>query len=150
MRIESPAILGKVPWREEYLNLGVDGHAFASFDAWLTKNIEFAARIGDDWSGAYRAGAIHAFVFTIPLLSAAMCKWRAVAFSPLLPAFCCSWSRVGRLQERLPSPSAHPPNSLSGELKPRRLSNTRRRAWRSTTPARHAGSHYAYRSLSGT
>ena len=46
--------------------------------------------------------------------------------------------------------SGHPTSSLSGELKPLRLSNTRRRAWRSTTPARRAGSHYAYRSLSGT
>jgi type VI secretion system ImpM family protein len=78
MRLETPALLGKVPWRDEYLNVGVDGPSFRVFDRWLTENIEFAAaRAGDRWEDAYRAGVIHAFVFRpmrtqLPLLAGAI------------------------------------------------------------------------------
>jgi type VI secretion system ImpM family protein len=78
MRIDSPAIVGKVPWRDEYLNVGIEGQSFAVFDRWLTENIEFAAaRAGDRWQDAYRSGAIHAFVFRplrtqLPLLAGAI------------------------------------------------------------------------------
>jgi len=78
MRIDPPAILGKVPWREEYLNVGAEGPSFSLFDRWLTENIEFAgARAGDGWADAYRAGAINAFVFRplrtqLPLLAGAI------------------------------------------------------------------------------
>jgi type VI secretion system ImpM family protein len=74
MRIQSPIILGKVPWREEYLNTG-DDPSFIMFDRWLTENVEFAAaRAGNGWVEAYRTGSIHAFVFRplrtqLPLLA---------------------------------------------------------------------------------
>jgi type VI secretion system ImpM family protein len=66
MNIElgSIGILGKVPWREEYLNARAHGEPFASFDAWVTQNIEWAAaRAGADWPAAYRSGGVNAFVF---------------------------------------------------------------------------------------
>jgi type VI secretion system protein ImpM len=57
-------ILGKAPWRDEYLRIGVEGELFASFDAWLTDNVEWASvHAGPAFADAYRQGSARAFVF---------------------------------------------------------------------------------------
>jgi type VI secretion system ImpM family protein len=59
-------VFGKVPWRAEYLKLRWDGDPFTSFDAWMTDNVEWAARraqraFADASSSG--SGGTHAFVF---------------------------------------------------------------------------------------
>jgi type VI secretion system ImpM family protein len=71
-------ILGKAPWRDEYLRIGVEGEPFASFDTWLTDNVEWAAiHAGPAFADAYRQGSARAFVFRpngtrAPVLAGAM------------------------------------------------------------------------------
>lgn len=71
-------VLGKAPWRDEYLRIGVEGEPFASFDTWLTDNVEWAVvHAPPGFAEAYRTGSARAFVFrptgtTAPVLAGAI------------------------------------------------------------------------------
>jgi type VI secretion system ImpM family protein len=59
-------VFGKVPWRAEYLKVRWDGEPFTSFDAWMTDNVEWAARHAQHAFAAASSsgsGGMHAFVF---------------------------------------------------------------------------------------
>ena len=57
-------VFGKAPWRPEYIKLRWDGEPFTSFDAWVTDNVEWAARhAGAAFAQASQAGSVNAFVF---------------------------------------------------------------------------------------
>ena len=56
-------VVGKVRWRDEYVRANVADEPFASFEAWLAENVEWAAeRAGTQWNQAYRRGRLYAFV----------------------------------------------------------------------------------------
>jgi type VI secretion system ImpM family protein len=64
-------ILGKVPWRGDFVRVRAADPVFAVFDSWLTENIAWAeARAGSGWPRAYGNGGVHAFVFRPPALTA--------------------------------------------------------------------------------
>ncbi len=60
----APGILGKHPSRDDFIALGNRGHEFVSFDAFLTRNVEWAeAKAGSGWPNAYNGAAVQAFVY---------------------------------------------------------------------------------------
>jgi len=57
-------VFGKAPWRAEYIKMRWDGEPFVSFDAWVTDNVEWAARhAGPAFAQASQGGSVNAFVF---------------------------------------------------------------------------------------
>ena len=83
-----PGILGKHPTRDDFLAEGNRSHEFTSFDAFLTRNIEWAeAKAGPEWPGAYDAAGLQAFVYRPTSGGRA---------SALIGGFAPSWDRAGR------------------------------------------------------
>ncbi len=83
-----PGVLGKHPTRGDFLAAGNRDSDFTSFDAFLTRNIEWAEeKAGPEWVNAYGAGTLQAFVYRSPSASRA---------SALVGAFAPSWDRAGR------------------------------------------------------
>lgn len=63
-KLGAPGLLGKHGSRGDFLSLGNRDHAFTSFDAFLTHNLEWAEeKAGSRWEEAYRAGRVQAFVY---------------------------------------------------------------------------------------
>jgi type VI secretion system ImpM family protein len=63
-KLGPPGLLGKHASRGDFLNLGNREHAFTSFDAFLTHNLEWAEEnAGARWAEVYGAGGVQAFVY---------------------------------------------------------------------------------------
>jgi len=57
-------VVGKVPWRAEYLPVPGGAPCFAAFDAWLTEANESAMTAGGaGWPAAFTRGAMHGFIY---------------------------------------------------------------------------------------
>lgn len=66
-RLSEGAILGKIRSEREFLRAPAGG-PLETFEAWLSENMDWAARnAGQRWSQAFASGALHAFVFRVPL-----------------------------------------------------------------------------------
>jgi type VI secretion system ImpM family protein len=62
IRCERVDILGKAPWKNEFVRPAAPTPALTRFDAWLADSVDAATR-APGWADAYAAGAMHAFVF---------------------------------------------------------------------------------------
>ncbi|HEY3594243.1 MAG TPA: type VI secretion system-associated protein TagF [Polyangiaceae bacterium] len=56
-------LMGKVPWRNEYVRPSAPTPMLTGFDKWLGDSVETATRGAARWGDAYAAATLHAFVF---------------------------------------------------------------------------------------
>ncbi len=56
-------LLGKVPWKNEYVRPSSPSPLLSSFDLWLAKTADAATRGSVGWGDAYATAALQAFVF---------------------------------------------------------------------------------------
>jgi type VI secretion system ImpM family protein len=63
VRCERLDMIGKVPWRNEYVRPVSPSPLLSSFDEWLAKSTDAATRNAAGWGEAYPSGALQAFVF---------------------------------------------------------------------------------------
>lgn len=63
IRCDRIDILGKVPWRDEYVRPVSPSPALASFDQWVADCVDYATRSSNGWGDEYATGAVYAFLF---------------------------------------------------------------------------------------
>jgi type VI secretion system ImpM family protein len=63
VRCDRVDLLGKVPWRNEYVRPPVPSPTLAGFDVWLGESVEAATRGAAGWGEAYATAPLQAFVF---------------------------------------------------------------------------------------
>jgi len=63
IRCDRVDVLGKVPWRNEYVRPAAATAALTSFDSWMAESVDAATRGPSGWGPGYANGAMHAFVY---------------------------------------------------------------------------------------